>query len=184
MFNAVGGSTIHWSAHYPRYHPSDFRVRTLDGVGDDWPLTYDELEPYYDLSDRISGVAGMIGDPSQPPRSPRSTVPLPIGKLGETIARGFDRLGWHWWVSDSAIVAEDYDGRPACNLCGPCDVGCPTGARAQCRRDLLAEGASRRRRAPHRLPRTGDHTVPRRAGARRRLLRPGRRPARADGHRW
>ncbi len=73
MFNAVGGSTIHWSAHYPRYHPSDFRVRSLDGVGDDWPLTYDELEPYYDLSDRISGVAGMTGDPSQPPRSPRST---------------------------------------------------------------------------------------------------------------
>jgi choline dehydrogenase-like flavoprotein len=129
MFNAVGGSTIHWSAHYPRYHPSDFRVRTLDGVGDDWPLTYDELEPYYDLSDRISGVAGMTGDPSQPPRSPRGTGPLPIGTLGETIARGFDRLGWHWWVSDSAIVAEDYDGRPGCNLCGPCDLGCPTGAR-------------------------------------------------------
>ena len=52
MFNAVGGSTIHWSAHFPRYHPSDFRVRSLDGVGDDWPLDYDELEPYYDLNDR------------------------------------------------------------------------------------------------------------------------------------
>jgi choline dehydrogenase-like flavoprotein len=130
MFNAVGGSTIHWSAHYPRYHPSDFRVRSLDGVGDDWPLTYAELEPFYDLSDRLTGVAGMTGDPSQPPRSPRGTPPLPIGRMGETIARGFDKLGWHWWVSDGAILSEAYDGRPACNLCGPCDIGCPTGARA------------------------------------------------------
>ncbi len=130
MFNAVGGSTIHWSAHFPRYHPSDFRVRSLDGVGDDWPLTYAELEPFYDLSDRVTGVAGLTGDPSQPPRSARSTPPLRIGPLGETIARGFDKLGWHWWVSDGAIVSEPYEGRPACNLCGPCDLGCPTGARA------------------------------------------------------
>jgi choline dehydrogenase-like flavoprotein len=130
MFNAVGGSTIHWSAHFPRYHPSDFRVRSLDGVGDDWPLSYEELEPFYDLSDRITGVAGLTGDPSQPTRSARGTPPVPIGRLGETIARGFDRLGWHWWVSDGAILSESYDGRPACNLCGPCDLGCPTGARA------------------------------------------------------
>ena len=130
MFNAVGGSTIHWSAHYPRYHPSDFRVRSLDGVGDDWPLSYTELEPFYDLSDRLTGVAGVVGDPSQPPRSARSTPPLPIGRLGETIASGFDKLRWHWWASDAAINSEAYDGRPGCNLGGPCDIGCPTGARA------------------------------------------------------
>jgi choline dehydrogenase-like flavoprotein len=130
MFNAVGGSTIHWSAHFPRYHPSDFRVRSLDGVGDDWPLTYAELEPFYDLSDRITGVSGVTGDPSQPPRSARGTSPLPIGRLGATMASGFDKLGWHWWVSDGAIVSESYDGRRACNLCGPCDLGCPTGARS------------------------------------------------------
>ncbi|MBV9172308.1 MAG: GMC family oxidoreductase [Chloroflexi bacterium] len=130
MYNAVGGSTIHWSAHFPRYHPSDFRVRSLDGVGDDWPLTYDELAPFYDLSDRMTGVSGITGDPSQPARSPRGTRPLPIGKLGETIAAGFDKLGWHWWVSDGAINSESYGGRPPCNLCGPCDLGCPIGARA------------------------------------------------------
>jgi choline dehydrogenase-like flavoprotein len=130
MYNAVGGSTIHWSAHFPRYHPSDFRVRSLDGVGDDWPFTYEELEPFYDLSDRITGVAGVTGDPSQPPRSPCGTPPVPIGRLGETIAGGFDNLGWHWWISDGAILSEAYDGRPGCNLCGPCDLGCPTGARA------------------------------------------------------
>jgi choline dehydrogenase-like flavoprotein len=55
---------------------------------------------------------------------------MPIGTLGERISSGFDKLGWHWWVSDGAILSEPYDGRPACNLCGPCDIGCPTGARA------------------------------------------------------
>jgi choline dehydrogenase-like flavoprotein len=129
MFNAVGGSTIHWSAHFPRYHPSDFRVKSLDGVGDDWPLTYEELEPFYDLNDRMIGVSGLTGDPSQPPRSPRQTRPLPIGTLGTTMARGFDALGWHWWVSDGAIISEPYgDGRQPCNFCGPCDLGCPRGA--------------------------------------------------------
>jgi choline dehydrogenase-like flavoprotein len=130
MFNAVGGSTIHWSAHFPRYHPSDFRVRSLDGVGDDWPLTYDDLEPFYDLNDRMIGVAGMTGDPSQPPRSPRQTPPIPPGPLAEAMARGFDRLGWHWWPSDTAIITQDFNGRPSCNNCGPCDIGCPTGSRS------------------------------------------------------
>ncbi len=128
MFNAVGGSTLHWSAHFPRFHPSDFRVRSLDGVGDDWPLTYDELEPYYDLNDRMIGVSGINGDPAHPPRSPRQTPPVPLGPLGETIARGFDRLGWHWWPSDSAIITAAYGGRHAYNNCGPCPLGCPIGA--------------------------------------------------------
>jgi choline dehydrogenase-like flavoprotein len=130
MFNAVGGSTIHWSAHFPRYHPSDFRVRSLDGVGDDWPLTYEELDPWYELNDRMVGVAGLAGDPSQPPRAPRQTPPLPIGRAGRAMAEGFDRLGWHWWASDGAINATAYGGRAPCNYCGPCDLGCPIGARS------------------------------------------------------
>lgn len=131
MFNAVGGSTIHWSGHFPRYHPSDFRVRSLDGVADDWPLTYEELEPYYERNDHFLGVCGLAGDPAQPPRAARATPPLPLGAIGETIARGFDRLGWHWWVSDGAIISAPYgNGRQPCNNCGPCDLGCPIGARS------------------------------------------------------
>lgn len=131
MFNAVGGSTIHWSAHFPRFHPSDFRVRSLDGVADDWPLTYDELEPYYDLNDREIGVAGLRGDTAFPDKSERPTPPLPIGTFGETLARGFDRLGWHWWVSDTAAISAPYgNGRLPCNMCGPCDVGCTRASRS------------------------------------------------------
>jgi len=130
MFNAVGGSTIHWTGHFPRMHPSDFRVKTLDGVADDWPIRYEDLESYYDLNDREMGVAGLAGDPANPPRSPRPTPPLPLGVLGETIGRGFDKLGWYWWVSDNAIISRDYQGRPACGLHGKCMFGCPIGSKA------------------------------------------------------
>ena len=130
MFNAVGGSTIHWEGHFPRFHPSDFRVKTLDGVAEDWPIRYEDLESYYDLNDRMTGVSGLAGDPANPPRSPRPTPPLPLGVLGETAGRGFDKLGWHWWVSDLAMISRDYDGRRACDLRGRCNFGCPVGAKA------------------------------------------------------
>ena len=93
MYNAVGGSTIHWSAHFPRFHPSDFRVKSLDGVADDFPISYDDLTPYFDLNDRMMGVAGVSGDPANPHRTPRQTPPIPLGVLGETVVRGFDKLG-------------------------------------------------------------------------------------------
>ena len=75
MVNAVGGTTIHWQGHFPRFHPSDFRVRSLDGVADDWPIRYSDLAPYYDLNDRMIGVSGLCGDPANPPRSQRPTPP-------------------------------------------------------------------------------------------------------------
>ena len=112
MVNAVGGTTIHWQGHFPRFHPSDFRVRTLDGVADDWPIGYDELAPYYELNDQMIGVSGLSGDPANPPRSPRQTPPLPIGKIGNTLVKGFEELGWHWWVADQAIISKSYNNRP------------------------------------------------------------------------
>ena len=130
MFNAVGGSTIHWSAHFPRMHPSDFRVRTLDGVADDWPVSYQQLEPYFNLNDQMVGVAGITGDTAYPPKTERQTPPIPLGKPGDTIVRGFEKLGWHWWPSDSAILTRPYDGRAACNNCGPCEIGCTLRAKA------------------------------------------------------
>ena len=130
MYNAVGGSTIHWSAHFPRFRPSDFRVRSLDGVAADWPIDYATLEPFFDENDQMMGVAGMTGDPGYPTKAPRQTPPIPLDTLGMTIAQGFDRLGWHWWPSDSAILTRAYDGRRACVNCGPCDLGCPIGAKA------------------------------------------------------
>ncbi len=130
MWNGVGGSTINWAAHFPRLHPSDFAVRSLDGIADDWPFGYAALEPYYDLNDRMVGVAGLAGDPAYPPKPARAMPPLPLGRAGMLAARGFDALGWHWWPVDAAINATAHDGRPACNHCGPCQQGCITGAKS------------------------------------------------------
>ena len=125
MFNGVGGSTILWSAHTPRFHPSDFRVKTLDGVADDWPITYEDLEEYYDLNDVVMGCSGINGDPANPPRSPRQMPPLPLGRDGMKLISGFEKLGWHWWPSDSYINSQRYgEGRDACNFCGHNHMGC------------------------------------------------------------
>ena len=79
MWNGVGGSTIHWEGHFPRMHPSDFAVRRLDGVADDWPISYADLETFYDLNDSIIGVSGLAGDPANPRRAARTAPPLPLG---------------------------------------------------------------------------------------------------------
>ena len=129
MFNAVGGSTIHWSGHFPRFRPSDFRVRTLDGVADDWPISYWDLAPYYEENDANIGVSGLNGDPGSPPRTPRQTPPLGLDAASHTYIRGLEKLGWHWWPSDNALITTPFgEGRQVCNYCGPCDMGCPRGA--------------------------------------------------------
>ena len=128
-FNAVGGSTILYAGHFPRFHPSDFRVRSLDGVADDWPIDFDTLAPYYAENDRMMGVSGLAGDPANPPHDP-PMPPLPLGKSGQALGKGFNRLGWHWWPSDTAIATEPYDGRDQCLNLGACSTGCAQGAKA------------------------------------------------------
>jgi len=130
LYNAVGGSTIHWGAHFPRLKPSDFRVATLDGIGRDWPISYDDLSAYFEINDDLMGVAGLSGDPSQPPRLPRQCPPVPLGPGAAKVAAAYDRLGWHWWPVDAAILTKDRGDRQGCNNCGPCDLGCPRGSRA------------------------------------------------------
>jgi choline dehydrogenase-like flavoprotein len=129
MFNAVGGSTILWAAHFPRLTPTDFRTKTEDGVGEDWPIGYETLEQYYALNDRMMGVSGLPGDPAYPYHEP-PLPPLPLGKTGNTLAHGFEKLGWHWWPSDSAIASREYEGRAPCINLGPCLTGCAQGAKA------------------------------------------------------
>jgi choline dehydrogenase-like flavoprotein len=128
-YNAVGGSTIHFGAHFPRFHPSDFKVKSLDGVADDWPIDYQQLEPYYNLNDRIIGVSGLEGNPAYPPKKSH-LPPLPVGKKGDVIAKGFNKLGWHWWPSDSAIISQPYEGRDKCINLSTCISGCTQGAKS------------------------------------------------------
>ena len=108
-FNAVGGSTILYSGHFPRFHPSDFKTKTLDGTGDNWPFEYKDLEPFYKINDKIMRVAGISGDPAYP-NIKKLESPVPLGVAGEKVAKGFNKLGWHWWPSYSAIATKNYKG--------------------------------------------------------------------------
>ena len=127
-YNGVGGSTINFLGHWPRMRPSDFRTRSLDGVAEDWPIDYATLEPFYEQNDRNTGVSGLGGNPAYPDYRPE-LPPIPLGRLGRTLARGFNELGWHWWPSDVAILSRDRDGRSRCVNAGTCDLGCAAGAK-------------------------------------------------------
>lgn len=128
-YNAVGGSTILYSGHFPRLHPSDFRVRSLDGVADDWPISYKDLEPYFCLNDKIMGISGLGGDPAYPPID-NLLPPIDIGRMGELLGKGFNKLGWHWWPAYAGIVTRHYGNREPCINVGTCNTGCPQGAKS------------------------------------------------------
>ncbi|MER6526899.1 GMC family oxidoreductase [Streptomyces sp. NPDC001508] len=128
-FNGVGGSSIFYGAEWPRFIPSDFRVRSLYGFADDWPLTYEDLEPYYTLLDEMIGVSGRPGDPAYPPTVEPPMPGVPIGRIGVKAAEGMNKLGWHWWPGTQAIMTRTHGDRGACARWGTCMSGCPEGAK-------------------------------------------------------
>ena len=101
-YNAVGGSTLIYSGHFPRFHPSDFNTKKIDNVGSDWLFDYCDLEKYYNLNDKMVGVSGLTGDPAYP-EIKNLLPPLDIGYSGRLLAKAFNKLGWHWWPSYSAV---------------------------------------------------------------------------------
>jgi choline dehydrogenase-like flavoprotein len=130
MVNCVGGSTTGYAAQWPRFSPSDFRVRSLDGVADDWPLSYAELEPYYDRVDRDFGISGLSGDPAYPPTNPLPMPPLPLGPAARRVALAHNVLGWHWWPGYNAIASQAYGRLNPCRRRGVCPWGCRDQAKA------------------------------------------------------
>ena len=130
MFNAVGGSSIFYGAEWPRLLPSDFRVNTLDGVADDWPITYFDLTPYYDEVDAFIGVSGVAGDTAYPPGLDYPLPPNPIGPAGRRAAHGANKLGWHWWPGTNAIPSHKHKNLEQCARWGTCEFGCPEGAKS------------------------------------------------------
>src|SRR5687768_13626286 len=129
MYNAVGGSTVLYAAHWQRNMPSDFRVRTLDGVGDDWPLTYEDLQPYYERVEEDFAVAGLAGDPAFPPGKGPPLPPPPLGRMGRRVAKAHNELGWHWWPAPNAIATRPYRTLRECTQRATCMWGCVQGAK-------------------------------------------------------
>ncbi len=130
MFAGVGGSATIYAGHWTPFLPSDFRVRSLDGVADDWPFSYEELLPDLETVEREVGVSGLPGNPAYPPKMSYPTPPLPIGKVGRKAAECLDKMGWHWWPGTNAIPSLPYNGLNACVRRGTCMSGCPEGAKS------------------------------------------------------
>ena len=131
FFAGVGGSTILYGGHWMRFLPSDFRVRSLDGVADDWPIDWFDLEPWYEQADRDFGASGLAGDPAYPARSGDYPMPpLPIATWGRKVADAHHRLGWHWWPGSNSIASRPYQGRRPCVQRSTCGTGCNEGAKA------------------------------------------------------
>ena len=130
MWNGVGGSVILYAGQWMRNMPSDFRVKTLDGVADDWPFTYEDLVPYYARAERDFAVAGLHGDPAVPQSSTYPMLAAPIGQAGRRVAAGHNQLGWHWWPGSNAIATRTYGNLKPCVQRGTCIWGCVDGAKS------------------------------------------------------
>ena len=130
----VGGATLHYVAISPRFHESDFRVRTEDGVADDWPINYTDLEPYYELVENELGVSGPTGLNANPFEAPRTnrfpTPPHDLNLAGRILKRGADKLGLHLVREPLAIPTLDWNNRPACINAGTCALGCQIAAKS------------------------------------------------------
>jgi choline dehydrogenase-like flavoprotein len=134
----VGGGSVHFTTNYWRFHELDFVERSRKGSIpgadlQDWPITYNDLEPYYTKAEWELGVSGQAGaSPFDPPRSkPYPLPPLPIKSSGVLMERGARKLGWHPFPAPMAIISEDYNGRSKCMHCGFCEAfGCEWGAKS------------------------------------------------------
>lgn len=131
----VGGSTLHYTAYVPRPQPDDLRLRSETGVGEDWPLDYHGLEPYYGYLEQLLGVSGPSPYPWGPPRAPYPLPPLPPNGAGQLMRRGCAALGLRTSPAPNAALSAPYfqpgiGWRPACTNRGFCQAGCSTGAKA------------------------------------------------------
>jgi choline dehydrogenase-like flavoprotein len=130
MYNAVGGTTIFYGGQWIRMLPSDFRVRSMDGVASDWPISYEDLHPYYSEMEQFIGVSGLSGDTCYPPGIEYPFPPHPLGRVGLKAAAGANALGWHWWPGTHSIAVSNTKHLARCARWGVCEWGCPEGAKA------------------------------------------------------
>ncbi len=121
----LGGRTNHWGRISLRFGPHDFKGKTKDGLGDDWPISYEDVAPYYDKVDDLIGVFGSHEGLENHPDS--KFLPPPAPRCYELlIKKASDKLGITCVPSRLSIITKPLPGRPACHYCGQCNRGCGT----------------------------------------------------------
>ena len=121
----LGGRTNHWGRISLRFGPDDFRRKSLDGLGDDWPITYDDIKPYYDEVDKLIGIFGSV---ENIPNEPDGIFhPPPRPRCYELLVKqASDQLGITCIPARLSIITKQHGDRPACHYCGQCNRGCRT----------------------------------------------------------
>lgn len=124
----VGGRSIMWARQTYRLSDYDLKAASRDGYGDDWPISYKDLEPYYDKVERFIGISGAVENLPQLPDS-RFLPPMNM-TCGELLLRERvkAKLRRTVTIGRCAILTQDLNGRPKCHFCGPCSRGCRTGS--------------------------------------------------------
>jgi choline dehydrogenase-like flavoprotein len=130
----VGGSTLHWGAFVPRADPRDLKLHATTGHGVDWPLSYEDLLPFYEEAEQFLGVSGPSAYPWDTSRK-YPTGPVPVNAPGQLMQRGFAALGMQTSAAPIAALSTDYSRpeyghRNACVNRGFCHQGCRNGAKA------------------------------------------------------
>jgi len=126
----VGGLAMHWGGVTPRFSPEDFKLKSLYGVGHDWPITYDDLDPHYLEAEQVMGIAGEQGPPEMDPRGKPFPLPaLPLTYNLEQLKGWASKAGIAMWSQPSAKNSRPYDGRAQCCRNDTCSPICPIGAK-------------------------------------------------------
>src|SRR5213596_2876 len=123
----VGGRTNHWGRIALRFAPIDFKARSSDGMGDDWPMTYDDVAPYYD---KVESLIGVFGTKEGLENTPDGVfMPPPAPRCYELLVKqACDQLHIPCIPSRLSIITKNHNGRPACHYCGQCGRSCATGS--------------------------------------------------------
>jgi choline dehydrogenase-like flavoprotein len=125
-YNAVGGGTILFSGHFPRFLRDDLDPQENQHSAPLWPINYDDLLPFFDLNEQMMTVAGVLGDPFYP-EIKNLNPPVFLGRTGQTVVDAFESFGFHVWPSYASIeTRSQIGGKPKCLNLGPCNNGCPT----------------------------------------------------------
>ena len=140
----VGGRTNHWGRISLRFGPNDFKAKSRDGLGDDWPISYDDVAPYYDRLDKLVGV---FGNNDNLPNHPGGYfLPPPAPRCYELMVKdAADRLNITCVPARLSIITKNHNGRMACHYCGQCNRGCRTNSNFTATNVLIGPALQTRR---------------------------------------
>ncbi len=122
----VGGRTNVWGRQSYRLSEQDLKGKSFDGYGEDWPLSYKDLVPYYELVEDYVGITGQAENvPELPDSKFHPAMPMSCAEM-QLRTRVKEKLGWTVTIGRAANITKPINGRAPCHYCGPCEQGCAT----------------------------------------------------------